>query len=357
MTKTQNKKGCEISLISALLRLIKRNVPALLIWSHKGTVKQVGSQCLSEWFNGLDDATLNNLRTKMVEDVINISEKQEDLLVDCDDVPDKVKASSVYKNIIQSPGRDPSGVDLLPYPLHLMSKKDMMTYLSKMIRDEAGVSRKKTVYGSSDFVPSFWLEGDWAWSNLKQALSKTKEEMYTGAGTFSEFLAKTIQGIMDSNNLDSNIHVQNQKGNEKVLLKKKRALGLYEGPRKIRTDPQNNEQSDEPFLQPQQSVAGKSLNLQKQSDHQVRENNLPSCASQVGPNRSGYYPPKMNLSSTLPWPVPLTNPAVEQNNFSSNLTVERTISPPSRSIIMNLAMRWTCPYLPSRIITWNPGME
>ena len=160
MTKTQNQKNCEINLISALLRLIQRNVPALVIWNHKGSVKHVGSQGLSEWFTSLDNLTQSNLRTKMVEDVINISEHGEELVVDCENVPDQVKASGVYKNIIESPGHHPSGIDLLPYPLHLMNKKEMIKYLSKMIRAEADVCEKKIMYGSGDFVPSFWLEGD-----------------------------------------------------------------------------------------------------------------------------------------------------------------------------------------------------
>ena len=47
----------------------------------------------------------------MVEDVINISEHGEELVVDCENVPDQVKASGVYKNIIESPGHHPSGIE------------------------------------------------------------------------------------------------------------------------------------------------------------------------------------------------------------------------------------------------------
>ena len=77
MTKKQNRKNCEINAISALIKLIQKNVPALLIWDHKGHVKRMGSKSLSQWFDGLENQVRKNLQTRMVEDVVNISDKSE----------------------------------------------------------------------------------------------------------------------------------------------------------------------------------------------------------------------------------------------------------------------------------------
>ena len=186
MTKKQNKKNCEINAISALLKLVQKNVPALLIWDHKGHVKHMGSMSLSQWFDELDEQEHKNLQSRMVEDVINISEKGEQLVINPDDVPDHIRASSLYLELM-NPAIHSSGVPLLPFPLQYMSKKEMISYLSEIIRAEAAESQTKVVYGSQNFVPKFWLEADWPWTSLKQPVSKTKESMFTGEGSFSEF--------------------------------------------------------------------------------------------------------------------------------------------------------------------------
>ena len=243
MTKKQNKKNCEINAISALLKLIQKNVPALLIWDHKGHVKHMGSKSLSDWFDGLDNQLLKNLQSRMVEDVINISDKTEQLMINPEDVPDHVRASSLYITLM-TPQIHTSGIPLLPFPLEYMSKKEMIKYLSEIMRSEAAESQKKVVYGSQNFVPGFWLEADWPWTSLKQPLSKTKESMFTGDGSFSEFLAKTIRVMLESKGLEQDTHVEEQEGKGKQLEKKKRALGIHEGTKIIRTghgrDDQNN---------------------------------------------------------------------------------------------------------------------
>ena len=243
MTKKQNKKNCEINAISVLLKLIQKNVPALLIWDHKGHVKHMGSKSLSDWLDGLDNQFLKNLQSRMVEDVINISDKTEQLVINPDDVPDHVRASSLYITLMNPPIHS-SGIPLLPYPLKYMSKKEMIKYLSEMMRSEAAESQKKVVYGSQNFVPGFWLEADWPWTSLKQPLSKTKESMFTGAGSFSEFLAKTIRVMLESKGLEQDTHVEEQEGKAKQLEKKKRALGIHEGTKIIRTEHGNDDQNN-----------------------------------------------------------------------------------------------------------------
>ena len=242
MTKTQNIKTCEINVISALLRLLKKNVPALVIWNYKGSVKHIGSEHLTDWFKNLDETTAKALKTKMVEDVINIGKNREHLVMDSEDVPDQLKATSLYKNLTEeSHVQHPSGIPLLPYPLLLMSRKDLITYITRMMRREAEACQKKLVFGSNNFIPSCWMESDWPWVNLKQSLSKVKEEMFTGSGTFLEFLARTVQEILVSNNLDAVTHVEDQDGKEIILLRKKRAIGLHEAPKVIRSEEGNED--------------------------------------------------------------------------------------------------------------------
>ena len=110
-----------------------------------------------------------------------------------------------------------------------MSKKNKLVYVSSTIREEAKINNIKVVYGSTDYVPSFWLEDVWSWENVKQPLFKIKGGMYTGPGTLSEFLSSTIRHLSELKGLDFNLHVQ-ENIDEKKLSKKKRAFGPHSQP-------------------------------------------------------------------------------------------------------------------------------
>ena len=234
MTKTQNRRQCEQNMICSLLKLLKKNIPGLLLWEHKGQLRHLGSTAMSKWFEELDEDIKKNIQEMMVEDTINISENKETLLNYPDTIPDTIRASSLYSNITSPPVHS-SGVPLLPFPLEYLSKKELVKYLSTLIRSEAKIKEKKVVFGSSDFVPSFWMENVWSWGNLKQALSQTKDEMYSGPGTFYQFLSQTVKEFLESNDLDPSTHVDDLSGKAKKMEKKKRALGLHDASGVVRS--------------------------------------------------------------------------------------------------------------------------
>ena len=63
-------------MICSLLKLLKKNIPGLLLWEHKGQLRYIGSTAMSKWFEELDDEKKKNCQEKMVEDSINISENK-----------------------------------------------------------------------------------------------------------------------------------------------------------------------------------------------------------------------------------------------------------------------------------------
>jgi hypothetical protein len=61
-----------------------------------------------------------------------------------------------------------------------------------MIASKAQKDKVRVVYGSDNWRPSFWLENMWGWTNLSKSNRRYTEAMYTGEGSLSEFLDKTI---------------------------------------------------------------------------------------------------------------------------------------------------------------------
>ena len=233
MTKKQNEEVSGVNLVSAILRLLDKNVPVLAFWVHKGELKKLGTQLMSDWFDELDDVEKHNLKSSMVQDMINLSNNRDPLLNE-DDVPVKVRASSIYKSLTDPV--HPSGTPLLPFPLTLMSKKEMAKYISDMIRSDAKDHQKTVVYGSENYRPSFWLEEDWSWSNMKTSVHRTKENMFTGQGSWVEFLSKTIRVLLESKCLNPETHVLNLEEKVNTLQKKKRFRGIHEPPAIITGD-------------------------------------------------------------------------------------------------------------------------
>jgi hypothetical protein len=129
---------------------------------------------------------------------------------------------------------DDTGLPPLPFPLSLMSKKEKVSYICNLVSAEAKDQKVKAVYGSAAWQPSFWLEHAWSWTNLNQTLSKTKEEMFTGEGSWSDFLSKTIRARLEEAELDPEMYVENIECKESTIKKKKRARGIFDGPEIIK---------------------------------------------------------------------------------------------------------------------------
>eukprot|EP00092_Neocalanus_flemingeri_P008314 GFUD01008964.1.p1 GENE.GFUD01008964.1~~GFUD01008964.1.p1 ORF type:complete len:627 (+),score=139.19 GFUD01008964.1:53-1933(+) len=229
MTKKQNKENGQVNLVSAMLALLQKNVPVLSFWEHKGELKHLGPSFMADWFNNLDDVLKENLKASMAMDMINISNDSESLSINPNNVPEKVRASAIYKTLVND-NTHPSGTPYLPYPLSLMSKKEKAKYLCSIITSEAKDQKKKMIYGAENFRPSFWLENLWSWSNLKQSLTKVEEKMFTGQGSWTEFLSETIRVMLESRSLGTETHVENLEQKMNTIKKKKRFFGIHDPP-------------------------------------------------------------------------------------------------------------------------------
>ena len=70
MTKSQNRIKSEKNAIAASHKLSQNNIPNLLIWSHKGEIKHVGSSALSSWFEELSEQNICALKKKLTDDIV-----------------------------------------------------------------------------------------------------------------------------------------------------------------------------------------------------------------------------------------------------------------------------------------------
>ena len=229
MTKTQNAVKSAEHLVSAVMRLMDKNIPVLVFWEHKGHLKKLGSTAMSKWFADLEDNVKKDLRNQKVSDLQSLINGTEELLDQNENLPDKVKASCVYKSVTNP--AHPSGVPLLPFPLAVMNKKEKGKYLCDLIRSEARDNKLKFQYGDQGSRPSFWLEEDWSWSNLKESLFLVTEKTFTGRGTWMEFLSKTFKNLFDAKNLSPETHVESLEfKSDKIMKKKKKYHGIHDGP-------------------------------------------------------------------------------------------------------------------------------
>ena len=256
MVKKQRKEKAEVNVIKNILRLIKNHVPVLFLWMNKGELKKIGSHNMLDWFESLKDESKEQLSAEMVRDLMGLNNNTEELLHNPDNVPVSARASTLYKSVTEV--AHSSGIAELPWPLTLMSKKQLVKYVSDLCANEAKKDGARLIYGGEEWRPSFWLEELWNWSHLTTGLWKTKESMYTGPGTWSDFLSSTIRRLFELKGLDPEKHVEDLKGKTKVLEKKKRIRGIHE-PVKISRQPSVSLQQDqvlEESLQTQQTNEG-----------------------------------------------------------------------------------------------------
>ena len=219
MVKNEEKDNAEINLVSCILRLINKKVPILAFWQHKGELKKIGTSNMDQWFEELDDETKNQLRTSMGKDLFSLGDGTEDHALNPESIPLKVRASRIYRSMTTSTMHH-SGIPELPFPLSLMSQKEKSEYIRDLIRAEAKRDKARVIYGYEEWRPSFWLEERWNWANIKQPISKTNEGMFTGAGTWSDFLSDTIKNILEKKSLKPEEHVNDLRDKTTVLKKK-----------------------------------------------------------------------------------------------------------------------------------------
>lgn len=223
MTKNQNKVNCEKNLIEASVRLITKNVPLLVVFQHKGVLMHYGTKEMCGWFNDIGESMKDDLKNRMIADMVQLVDGSQKIVLDGETIDDRVH--NIY-NGLNNP--HPSGLPLLPFPLHLMSMSNKREYVSKLIRLELDSKKIQLEYGNLSSKPSFWRDEEWNWSDVKESLFKVSQQTYTGKGSWTNFLTKTIEDALSAKNIDPQLHVEDVSLKQKTLNKKKRMLGIHD---------------------------------------------------------------------------------------------------------------------------------
>ena len=237
MGKKFRKDKCQVELITDVLRLVKKKVPVMLLWHNKGELSKVGTGNMCKWYNELDADIQKDLQASMVQDIIDMNNGTEELIVNEESLPDKVRASSIFQGL----SYDASSLPRLPFPLSIMSKKQKSKYISDRIAQEARSAGVKLVYGAENFRPTFWPEDVWSWSNMRKTLRNMTENDFTGLGTYSMFLEMLVRIILEQENKDPEEFTEAVDRSSLSVKKKERIRGINRVPTIIRRgDPENN---------------------------------------------------------------------------------------------------------------------
>ena len=203
--------------------MITKNVPMLVVFEHKGVLMHYGTKEMCGWFNDTGETMKDDVKNRMIADMVQLVDGSQKLVLDGETIDDRVH--NIY-NGLKNP--HPSGLPLLPFPLHLMSMRDKREYVSKLIRLELDSKKIQLEYGNISSKPSFWRDEEWNWSNVKESLFKVSQKTYTGEGYWTDFLTKTIEDALSAKNIDPQLHVEDLSLKQKTLNKKKRILGIHD---------------------------------------------------------------------------------------------------------------------------------
>ena len=240
MGSKENKVNCVLKFITALLKLLDKNIPVLAFWQHNGELKKIGTGKMSKWFDNFDDKTKESLSVAMFDDMLTLNNNEESLIVQLAELPQVDRASALLKSLTNFTRE--SGIPMLPFPLSLMSQKEKMKYVGDLIGSEAKKDKVHLKFGDENWRPSFWQEDVWEWTKLDKSIRLYRETSYTGQGSFSQFLDRTIAFIFSKKGLDTESHVVELELKENRIKKKERNRGVFKNPMIYRTnvDVENN---------------------------------------------------------------------------------------------------------------------
>jgi len=202
------------SLIKTSLKILKKNIPVVVVWYQGGQVRKIGSQNLAKWLENLDQSLLHRAMELDEESLVNGDEP----LV-CEE--EAVMAAHIVQNYVTKV--EPQK---LPFQLHLMSKKEKSKYLCELIRQDLG--KKQLVYGHPACRPSFWPQELWPWEEVKGTIRNINEDTYSGPGTYGDFLSICIERALTMHGKDYQSFVCEEQDEAKVR-KKKSTRGLSLG--------------------------------------------------------------------------------------------------------------------------------
>jgi len=209
-----------IAHIKSVLRIMKRNIPIAVLWYQKGQVRKFGPQNLVKWLESQDKTSMEDA---MKSDLESLIDGDEPLVSGTDDYNDSERI--LAQNLVR--GGHTMQLKRLPVPLSLMNKKEKIKYLSDQIHQEVREKEGdpiRFVYGTPNCRPSFWPEDVWGWENCITNLGKIRDHIYTGPGTYNQFLTTCIEKLFKMKNEDPETFVEDL--NDKSLWKRKAMRGM-----------------------------------------------------------------------------------------------------------------------------------
>ena len=224
MNKQRDVKKLQTQLIKTMIKLAEHKVPVSAVIFSMNEVRTEGTLNLKNVVNTLDK---NEINDAIKADVINLQNPSNDpVLVDIDE-------SHAVRNILFERQEVENIPELLPFPLMALNKKEKMTYITKEILKEQLVLIKEPLklvkWGESRLKPSFWPDDFWAWIEVKKNLSQFSNEMYTGKGSFMDFLTETIKRCLQMAGKNPDEYVRPNIDN--VMLEKKMVKkGIHSAP-------------------------------------------------------------------------------------------------------------------------------
>ena len=197
---------------------MNRNIPVAVLWYQKGQVRKLGPQNIVKWLDSQNQAMLESL---MQLDRESITNGDEPLVsgIDDDTISERILAQTLVKSNVKQLKR-------LPVPLSLMNKKEKMKYVSAQVYQEVREKDDpiRIVYGHPNCRPSFWPQEVWAWENCTTRLWKMNEELYTGPGTYIDFLTICIERLFQMHHEDPETYVEDLDDDKLKMRKAMRGL-------------------------------------------------------------------------------------------------------------------------------------
>ena len=209
----------QVQLISTIMKLAKKDIPVAAVWYHEKEAKIYGTKFLKGLITNLEKVDLENA---IKLDILNLvsPEPDEPLLELDENVPDKMRAKTVFQSICQK-----HVPDCLPFPLSCMNRKEKISWITKEILREQKVKSGETFstvkYGDENLIPSFWPQEDWDWKNLTKHLSNVSNSSYTGPGNLQDFITKLILNCISALGEDPETFVEKNIDKKKLARRMK----------------------------------------------------------------------------------------------------------------------------------------
>ena len=109
----------QVQLISILIKMAKKDIPVVAVWFNENDSQIYGTRYLKNLISLIEKVDVENA---IKLDLLNLAspDPDEPMLEIEENIPDRSRAKTVYKDISQK-----SNPDLLPYPLSCMNRSEI----------------------------------------------------------------------------------------------------------------------------------------------------------------------------------------------------------------------------------------